>query len=41
MSDEMMMEQRVERKANPDVERMLNVFDLHFSTPAEKAMSRV
>jgi hypothetical protein len=24
----------VERKANPDIERMLNVFDLHFSTPA-------
>ncbi len=31
----------VERKANPDVERMLNVFDLHFSTPAEKAVSRI
>jgi hypothetical protein len=26
----------VERKANPDIERMLNIFDLHFSTPAEK-----
>ncbi len=31
----------VERKANPSIERMLNVFDLHFSTPAEKAMSRI
>jgi hypothetical protein len=31
----------VERKATPDVERMLNVFDLHFSTPAEKEMSRI
>ncbi len=31
----------VERKANPDIERMLNVFDLHFSTPAEKAMSGI
>ncbi len=37
----MVMEQRVERKANPDIERMLNVFDLHFSTPAEKAMSGI
>jgi hypothetical protein len=31
----------VERRANPDIERMLNVFDLHFSTPAEKAVSRI
>ncbi len=31
----------MERKANPDVERMLNVFYLHFSTPAEKAVSRI
>ncbi len=31
----------VERKANPDIERMLNVFDLHFSTPAEKAVFRI
>ncbi len=31
----------VERQANPDIERMLNVFDLHFSTPAEKAVSRI
>ncbi len=31
----------VERKANPDIERMLNVFDVHFSAPAEKAVSRI
>ncbi len=31
----------MERKANPDIERMLNVFDLHFSTPAEKGVSRI
>ncbi len=31
----------VERKANPHIERRLNVFDLHFSTPAEKAVSRI
>ncbi len=31
----------VERRANPNIERMLNVFDLHFSTQAEKAMSRI
>ena len=31
----------VEQKANPDVERILNVFDLHFSTPAVEAMSRI
>jgi hypothetical protein len=41
MIDEMMIEQRGGTKANPDVERMLNVFDLHFSTPAEKAVSRI
>ncbi len=27
--------------ANPSIERMLNVFDLHFSTPEEKAVSRI
>ncbi len=27
--------------ANPDIERELKVFDLHFSTAAEKAMSRI
>ncbi len=37
----MAMEQRGGTKGKPDVERMLNVFDLHFSTPAEKAMSRI
>jgi hypothetical protein len=41
MSDEMVMEQRGGLKSKPDVERMLNAFDLHFSTPAEKAMSRI
>jgi hypothetical protein len=30
MNDEMVMKLRVERRANPDIERMLNVFDLHF-----------
>jgi hypothetical protein len=39
MDDEMVMGRGVERKANPNIERMLNVFDLHFSTPA--AMSRI
>jgi hypothetical protein len=41
MNDEMAMEQRGGTKGKPVVERMLNVFDLHFSTPAEKAMSRI
>jgi hypothetical protein len=41
MNDEMVMEQRGGTKSKPVVERMLNVFDLHFSTPAEKAMSRI
>ncbi len=36
MIDEMVMEQRGGTKGKPIVERMLNVFDLHFSTPAEK-----
>ncbi len=31
----------VERSANPNIERMLNVFDLHFSTPEVKAESRI
>jgi hypothetical protein len=31
----------VERSANPSIERMLNVFDLHLSAPEEKAMSRI
>ncbi len=41
MNDEMVMRQRGGTKGKPDIERMLNVFDLHFSTPAEKAMSRI
>ncbi len=41
MNDEMAMNQRGGTKGKPVVERMLNVFDLHFSTPAEKAMSRI
>jgi hypothetical protein len=36
MNDEMVMEQRGGTKGEADVERMLNVFYLHFSTPAEK-----
>jgi hypothetical protein len=31
----------VERNANPNIERMLNVFDLHLSAPEEKAVSRI
>ncbi len=41
MNDEMAMNQRGGMKGKPVVERMLNVFDLHFSTSAEKAMSRI
>jgi hypothetical protein len=41
MDDEMMMKGGVERSANPSIERMLNVFDLHLSTPEEKAVSRI
>jgi hypothetical protein len=41
MNDEMVMKGGVERSANPNIERMLNVFDLHFSTPEEKAVSRI
>jgi hypothetical protein len=41
MNDEMVMKGGVERSANPNVERMLNVFDLHLSTPEEKAVSRI
>jgi hypothetical protein len=37
----MVMNQRGGTKGKPHVERMLNVFHLHFSTPAEKAMSRI
>jgi hypothetical protein len=31
----------VERSANPNIERMLNVFDLQLSAPEEKAVSRI
>ncbi len=31
----------VERSANPNIERMLNVFDLRLSTPEKKAVSRI
>jgi len=41
MNDEMVMNGGVERSANPNTERMLNVFDLHLSAPEEKAVSRI
>jgi hypothetical protein len=41
MNDEMAMKRRGGTKGNPIVERMLNVFDLHFPTPAVEAMSRI
>ena len=41
MNNEMVMGQRGGTKGKPDIERMLNVYDLHFSTPAEKTMSRI
>ncbi len=41
MNDEMAMNQRGGTKGKPHVEKMLKVFDLHFSTPAEKAMFRI
>jgi hypothetical protein len=41
MNDEMAMKRRGGTKGKPVVERMLNVFDLHFPTPAVKAMSRI
>jgi hypothetical protein len=41
MNDEMVMNGGLERSANTNIERMLNVFDLHLSTPEEKAMSRI
>ncbi len=31
----------MERSANPNIEMMLNVFDLHLSAPEEKAVSRI
>ncbi len=33
--------EEVERSASPNIERMLNVFDLHLSAPEEKAVSRI
>jgi hypothetical protein len=41
MNDEMAMKRRGGTKGKPVVERMLNVFDLHFPTPAVEAMSRI
>jgi hypothetical protein len=41
MSDEMAMKRRVGTKSKIVVERMLNIFDLHFPTPAVEAMSRI
>ncbi len=41
MNDEMVMKRRGGRKSKIVVERMLNVFDLHFPTPAVEAMSRI
>ncbi len=41
MNDEMVMKGGVERSANPNIERMLSVFDLHLSAPEEKAVSRI
>jgi hypothetical protein len=40
MNDEMAMKGRGGTKSKIVVERMLNVFDLHFPTPAVEAMSR-
>jgi hypothetical protein len=41
MDDEMAMKQRGGTRSMLVVERMLNVFDLHFPTPAVEAMSRI
>jgi hypothetical protein len=41
MNDEMSMKRRGGTKGKPIVERMLNVFDLHFPTPAVEVMSRI
>jgi hypothetical protein len=41
MDDEMMMEEGSGTKCKPNINRMLNVFDLHFSAPEEKAVSRI
>ncbi len=37
----MAMKQRGGKRSRLNVERMLNVFDLHFLTPAVEAMSRI
>jgi hypothetical protein len=41
MNDKMAVKRRGGTKGKPIVERMLNVFDLHFSTPAVNAMSKI
>jgi len=41
MNDEMAMKRRGGTKGRPIVERMLNVFDSHFPTPAVEAVSRI
>jgi hypothetical protein len=41
MNDEMAMKQRGGMRNKLVVERMLNVFDLHFPIPAVEAMSRI
>jgi hypothetical protein len=41
MNDEMAVRQRGGTRSKIVVERMLNVFDLHFPTPAVEAMSRI
>jgi hypothetical protein len=41
MNDELVMKEGVGRSANPNIERMLNIFYLHLSTPEEKAVSRI
>jgi hypothetical protein len=41
MNDEMAMKQRGGTRSKIVVERMLNVFDLHFPAPAVEAMSRI
>ena len=41
MNDEMAVRQRGGTRSKIVVEKMLNVFDLHFPTPAVEAMSRI
>jgi hypothetical protein len=41
MNDGMVMKGGVECSTNPNIERMLNVFDLRLSAPEEKAVSRI